>query len=115
MTAPTVVVVGYCASGKSSVVAALRERGFEAEAVAQEHSEIDDLWNHHHPDIVIFLDVDVEQIRIRRDNPHWPAWIYALQAERLVSARVRADLVVDTTVNDLEAVKRQVTGFLSAS
>lgn len=109
----SVVVVGYCASGKSSVVKALRRRGFQAEAVAQEHSAIDELWDHHQPDIVIFLDVSLDQIRNRRGNPRWPGWIYDLQTERLTSARRRADLVVDTSTAGLEAVISEVTRFLT--
>lgn len=108
-----IVVVGYCASGKSSVVEALRERGFDAAAVAQEHSIIGDLWNHHHPDKVIFLDVSLDAIRARRGNPSWPEWLYKLQSERLSAARARADLIVDTTRYDLPSVTELVVGFLS--
>lgn len=92
-----VVVVGYCASGKSTLVEALKERGIDARAVAQEHSIISGLWNHSTPDRVVFLDVDLEHIRQRRHNPNWPAWIYDLQRERLSGARARADLIVDTS------------------
>lgn len=93
----TVVVVGFCASGKSTLVDALRARGVEARAVAQEHSIVRDLWNHKRPDLVVFLDVDLDHIRERRNNPEWPDWIYELQRERLSGARARADLVVDTS------------------
>ena len=95
--AATVVVVGFCASGKTTLVDALTERGVDARAVAQEHSIVRDLWNHSEPDVVIFLDVDIEHIRERRGNPDWPEWIYELQRERLAAARERADLVVDTS------------------
>ncbi len=88
-----VVVVGFCASGKSSVVEALRARGVDAHAVAQEHSGVEDLWNHPEPDIVLFLDVLLEDIRKRRENPDWPEWIFELQRARLASARERANLV----------------------
>ncbi len=110
-----VVVIGYCASGKSSVVEALRKHGVDAEAVAQEHSVIRDLWDHHQPNTLIFLDVTLEQIRARRDNPRWPEWIYQLQTERLSGARKRADLVVDTTTANLDEVIRQVLGFLGVN
>lgn len=110
-----IAVVGYCASGKSSVVRALRDAGYDAEAVAQEHSVIDELWNHHTPELVIFLDVTLEQIRSRRDNPRWPGWIYELQRERLMSARRRADIVVDTSVVDLDGVVDQVLKFVETT
>jgi hypothetical protein len=110
-----VVVIGYCASGKSSVVETLRKRGVDAEAVAQEHSVIRDLWDHHQPDTLIFLDVTLEQIRARRHNPRWPEWIYQLQTERLSGARIRADLVVDTTTANLDEVTQQVLAFLGVN
>lgn len=110
----SVVVVGHCASGKSSVVRALRDRGIDAEAVAQEHSAVGDLWNHHNPDTVVFLDVTLEQVRARRGNPDWPEWIFRLQTERLSDAREHADLIVDTTMGDLDAVTREVVDFLAA-
>ncbi len=112
---PLVAVVGFCASGKSSVVAGLQARGIRAEAVAQEHSGIDDLWDHHTPDYLIFLDVTLDAVRERRQNPRWPAWIYELQRERLAAARVRADLVIDTDDADLNAVIAQVVRFLAGS
>ncbi|HLT21166.1 MAG TPA: hypothetical protein VKZ96_17055 [Thermomicrobiales bacterium] len=108
-----VVVVGYCASGKSTVVAALRERGIDALAVAQEHSVIHDLWNHPNPDVVVFLDVDIEEIRKRRDNPGWPEWIYDLQHDRLAEARERADLVVDTSHLSVDEIIPQILELIS--
>ena len=112
---PSVVVVGYCASGKSTIVEALRELEYRAEAVAQEHSIIGNLWNHHQPDFVIFLDVTLDEIRARRGNPRWPEWIFELQTKRLVKARERADLVVDTTLGDAGAVARRVADFLQVN
>lgn len=108
-----VVVVGHCASGKTTLVEQLKALGVDASAVAQEHSDIDDLWDHYSPDTVIFLDVSLETIRQRRDNPDWPEWIYELQTERLEAARVRADLVVDTNTNDAEATFRMVLDILN--
>ena len=110
-----VVVVGYCASGKSSVVTALQKQGVDAEAVAQEHSVIRELWNHYRPEKLIFLDVTLEQIRARRRNPAWPDWIYDLQTERLNGARERADLVVNTAELDLDSVVQLVLNYLEAN
>ena len=61
-----VAVVGRCASGKSTLVAALQELGVDAYAVAQEHSAVPTLWQHADPDLLIYLDVDLETIRSRR-------------------------------------------------
>lgn len=111
--ATDIVIVGYCASGKSSVVDGLRKRGIAAHAVAQEHSVVKDLWNHHDPGIVVFLDVTLDELRNRRNNPKWPDWIYDLQTERLSAARQRADLVVDTTAGDVAFVVDQIDSAVS--
>jgi deoxyadenosine/deoxycytidine kinase len=108
-----IVIVGYCASGKTSVVEALRERGVNAHAVAQEHSVVRELWNHQEPDVVVFLDVTLDELRIRRKNPNWPAWIYELQTERLDPARHRADLVIDTTAGDVQYVVDQIESVIA--
>lgn len=102
-----VAVVGHCASGKSTLVAALREHGFDAWAVAQEHSAIAALWRRQAPDVLIYLDVSLESIRARRGDPQWPRWIYDLQTERLSDALQHADVVVATDDLSSVAVARQ--------
>ncbi|HEX5500302.1 MAG TPA: hypothetical protein VFX03_13780, partial [Thermomicrobiales bacterium] len=65
---PRIVVVGPCASGKSTLARGLRERGFDAEVCGQEHSDIASLWRHTAPDVVIALSVDLATIRDRRGD-----------------------------------------------
>lgn len=91
-----VAVVGPCASGKSSLVEALTERGFDAYSVAQEHSISSDLWARQKPDVLIFLDVSLLSIRIRRESPAWPSSVFEQQRIRLHDARAAADLIIDT-------------------
>ena len=95
------------------MVEALREMGFEAYSVAQEHSAVADLWNHQLPDYLVFLDVSLDEVRKRRDNPRWPGWIYDLQTARLAPARDRANLVVDTSGADLSTVIQRVSTVVS--
>jgi hypothetical protein len=108
-----VALVGGCASGKSSVVAALRERGVAAYAVAQEHSHIRDLWNHQQPDVLVLLDASLETVRRRRADPVWPEWIYAVQQERLADARAHADLVLATDERDQHALADEIERLLA--
>jgi dephospho-CoA kinase len=100
MSTPKIVVVGSCASGKSTIVAALIEAGLNASSCAQEHSEIATLWNHSDPDYIVLLDVDLDTIRQRR-SPNWPAAIYRAQQRRLETARAAADIVIDTNRGDV--------------
>jgi dephospho-CoA kinase len=92
---PRVVVVGPCASGKTTLVRLLRERGVDAYVCSQEHSIVRDLWRRQHPDVVVALEVDLETIRARRGDD-WSAAIYEEQRRRLEGARNAADLIIDT-------------------
>src|SRR5438105_649611 len=61
-----IVVVGPCASGKSLLVEALRNHGYNALASAQEHSYVQAMWMMTNPSHLIYLDVDMPTIRQRR-------------------------------------------------
>ena len=104
---PRIVVVGPCASGKSTLVSGLREHGYEARVSGQEHSDIPALWKRSQPDVVIALLADLGTIRTRRDNAHWPAWLLGRQHQRLRQAVAGAGIVIDTTGQDAAAVLRQ--------
>jgi hypothetical protein len=59
------------------------------------------------PDMLVALDIDLDTIRKRR-TPTWPEAVYLVQRDRLRSAFAAADLVIDTTTVDAEAVLEQV-------
>ena len=51
-------VVGPCAAGKTTLVAALREMGYNVRHIAQEHSYVPYMWQRlAKPDLLIYLDV----------------------------------------------------------
>lgn len=106
-----IVVVGPCASGKSTLVEGLRRLGYRAMVSGQEHSEIPTLWRHAEPDIVVALDVDLPSLR-RRRGEEWPEWLYRLQRRRLREAIAAADLLVDTSALDRDPVLGRVTDWL---
>jgi hypothetical protein len=93
---PRVVIVGPCASGKSTLAAALAARGVDAQPLAQEHSEVPHLWALAEPDAVVFLAVSLATIRGRRAAPDWPAVFYRRQLQRLSQALAHATVYVDT-------------------
>jgi CheY-like chemotaxis protein len=109
-----IAVVGHCAAGKSTVVHLLRGRGHDAIAVAQEHSAIRDLWNHQQPDVILYLEVSLEELRRRKNNPKWPAWIFETQESRLQDARAHASLEIDTDIHDADAVVEFLEQHLAA-
>ena len=108
---PRVVVVGPCASGKSTLVTGLRRLGFRAMVCGQEHSEIPSLWRHTDPDVVVALEVDLPTIR-RRRGEEWPEWLYLVQRRRLREATAAADLRLNTSTLDQDAVLRRVAAQL---
>ena len=110
-----VAVVGPCASGKSTLVAALKASGYEARHPAQEHSYVKDMWQRLvAPDVLIYLDLSYETYRERRPlDDAGPAYL-EMQRERLAHARAHADLVVDTNGLAEEIVKGQVLEYLDS-
>ena len=108
---PRIVVVGPCASGKSTLVARLKQLDFDAYAVAQEHSAVRELWKRKDPDVLIALDVSLDAVRARR-SPTWLEAVYERQHERLASAYAAADLTIDTARHDADEVVTIVCDWL---
>jgi deoxyadenosine/deoxycytidine kinase len=108
---PRVVVVGPCASGKSTLVNSLQEFGIEAWVAGQEHSVIRKLWDRRKPDVVVALDLSLDTLRERRGES-WSADLFKVQHERLQDAFERADLVIDTGETPVEDVLSQVLDLL---
>ena len=106
-----VAVVGHCASGKTTIVAALRGRGYDAFAVAQEHSGVTWLWRHSAPDVLLYLDVPLATVRQRRGE-EWPQAVYDAQETRLAEARAHADLVLDTSQQGAAEAVAHAVSFL---
>ncbi len=106
-----VAVVGHCASGKSTLVSALRRHGYDANAVAQEHSAIKWLWRHSEPDLLVYLDVPLTTVRARRGE-EWPQTVYDAQEARLVDARAHADLILDSSRESIPQLAAHVLRFL---
>lgn len=108
-----VVVVGPCASGKTTLVTTLRAHGYDATVSAQEHSAIPRLWQRTDPDVLIALVADIDAVRERRDES-WPGWLHDAQEERLADAQDAADLVIDTSELGADEVAEQAIRFLAA-
>lgn len=100
---PRIVVVGPCASGKSTLVANLQRAGLDAWVAGQEHSAVRALWARRNPDLVVALDLDLEHVRARRGGS-WSADLYGTQHERLHDAFANADITLDTGVTSEQDV-----------
>jgi GTPase SAR1 family protein len=106
-----IVVIGPCASGKTSLTTRLQRLGYDAVASGQEHSEIAELWRHQQPDVVIGLRIRLDTLR-RRRSVDWSEAIYGRQMARLESGYRHADLVLDCDAIGQEAVADRVVAWL---
>ena len=110
---PRLAIVGPCVAGKSELVKALRETGYEARHVAQEHSYVPEMWQRiSQPDVLIYLDVDFPAAKARRPYIDWGSERLEEQAQRLAHARQHCDLYVDTSALSREEVRKRVFQFL---
>jgi hypothetical protein len=113
MSSGRVAVVGPCAAGKSTLVAALRQAGYEARHVAQEHSYVPNMWQRlTRPDYLIYLDVSHTVAIGRRQYLEGAEEWLREQARRLAHARAHCDLYIDTTELTTEEVREQALTFL---
>ncbi|MEM7128047.1 MAG: hypothetical protein AAF702_17060 [Chloroflexota bacterium] len=95
---PPIKVVGISASGKSTVVRTLRELGYNAVPVSQEHSEIPYLWElYGMPRYLIYLSISLSEQRRRRPDVTWSKRVYRAETLRLLHARDHANLRIDTS------------------
>lgn len=92
---PLIVVVGVCASGKTTLSTGLRELGYHVRSFAQEHSVSGRLWQRLEPDFLIVLNCSYETIG-RRKRISWGLKRYEAQQKLLENAREHADLIVET-------------------
>ena len=110
--AQRIVVVGPCASGKTTLAGRLRELGFDARVCGQEHTEIHNLWLSLEPDVLVALTLDLATLRARR-SPSWPERLYHVQQERLRDAYAAADVVIDTASTPLDDVVARVLALVT--
>ena len=116
MNLDLVKIVGVSAAGKSTLVAGLRELGYNARPVAQEHSQVPDMWQRiRPPNWLIFLDADLTAQGERRPDVSWDEPWRLTELERLAHARLHADLVIDTSLLSAENVLNQTVDFLRVS
>lgn len=109
-----VALVGPCASGKSTLAKALRQAGYEVKQPAQEHSYVANMWQRlTNPDILIYLDLDFENLQRRRPHNHGGPGRLVEQRQRLNHARTHCDLYLDTSNLSPAAIQETALSFLA--
>jgi hypothetical protein len=90
-----IVLVGVCASGKSTVAQLLQRQGLLARAVAQEHSRVPWLYAHLGPGWIVCLCANWETVHRRRPLAFAPDF-YEREWLRIREARASAHLIIHT-------------------
>lgn len=110
---PLIAVVGNCAAGKTTLVGNLKDRGYSAINIPQEHSEVRRLWKYKRPHILVLLSCTLETARKRRPGFAWSGKQLAEQHRRLRFAREECDLYIATDCLTREQVVEKVIALLS--
>ncbi len=92
---PLVLIVGVCASGKSTLAQGLRAHGYATRSFSQEHSGSARVWRHRKPALLVLLHCQFETIQSRRSIA-WGRRAYVQQLVNLQDARQSADIVIQT-------------------
>ncbi len=91
-----IAIVGPCGAGKSSLAEGLRQRGYRARQIAQEHSFAPAMWQLiTDPDVLIYLHASFD-IANRRKELNWSPKDHAEQLHRLRHARAHCHIFIDT-------------------
>lgn len=109
-----VAVVGPCSCGKSTLTKALKAAGYNARHPAQEHSYVPNMWERiTQPDVLIYLDVDYVNARLRRPHIDGGPQRLAEQHHKLRHAREHCDFYLDTSGLSAAEVETAVLTFLA--
>jgi hypothetical protein len=111
---PVIKVVGISGSGKSTLVRGLRDSGYDARPVSQEHSNVPTLWQQFdRPAYLIYLFASLEVQQSRRQDVTWSEAAHQEELRRLAHAREHADLRIDTGGLTPEGVHKVARSFLT--
>jgi energy-coupling factor transporter ATP-binding protein EcfA2 len=112
---PLIKIVGVSGSGKSTLARSLREAGYNARPVGQEHSHIPHLWQQFDPpSILLYLEADLACQQRRRPDVTWTAENLQEERARLAHAFAHADLTLDTSQLAAAAILTITQAFLAA-
>lgn len=107
-------IVGPCGAGKTTLANGLKTHGFEARAIAQEHSYVPDMWQRlTRPSLLIFLQAS-HAVGAQRRQMNWTEAEWQEQQRRLSHARRHAHFYLDTDAFTIEQVLQKVLDFLES-
>ncbi len=92
---PDILILGVCAAGKTTLSAGLRDLGYSAQSLAQEHSSSPYLYKRRRHDILILLECSYPTVK-KRKTISWGEEKLLRQKVLLTDARQNAHLIVQT-------------------
>jgi len=109
-----ILIVGPCASGKTTLERRLVRLGYDAHSCAQEHSYVPAMWCRvNKPDVLIYLDAELATIA-QRSEDHWEeAYLQELR-HRLHHALTHCDFYLATDDLAKDDVLKLVVKFLES-
>lgn len=108
-------IVGPCAAGKTTLARGLAASGYEAHDIAQEHSQVQAMWQKiTRPDVLIYIDASRDTICARL-HVDWEEAYIAEQKRRLSHAREHAGLYIDTNTLTPDQVLSKCLEFLGTT
>ncbi len=108
-----IVIVGPCGAGKSTLAAGLREHGWAARQIAQEHSYVPDMWQQiSRPKVLLFLNASFD-VCSGRKSLNWNRAEYDEQQRRLRHAREHCDLYLETDALTPQEILERALQFLA--
>lgn len=106
-------VVGNCVSGKTTLVQGLKQAGYQAVNIPQEHSVTPRFWRKFNVDFLVFLTCTLATAQVRRKIP-WGQIRLDQQAAILADARAHCQLHLPTDDYTIEEVLQLVIGAIEA-
>lgn len=107
-----ILIVGPCASGKTTLERRLCQLGYDAHSCAQEHSYVPAMWRRvSRPDVLTYLDAKLATIS-QRTGDHWEGSYLQELRHRLRNARAHCDFYLATDDLTKDEVSSLVVRFL---
>ncbi len=109
-----IAIVGPCSAGKTMLAEGLLAVGYEdVRQPAQEHSYVPTMWQRiTQPDILIYLDVDYQNVNNRRPRNNGGRQRLAEQHRRLAHAYQHCDFYLDTSDLTPTQIYTRILSFL---
>lgn len=107
MEALKILLLGICASGKTTIAKSLTKQGYDVGVCSQEHSQNPQLWRRQNADFVVVLDCQKSTAEKRRQKK-MNLRAYQEQKQKLLDARDHCHLFLPTDNDTVEETAKKI-------